>query len=271
VEPVFLSPAPKTEDAGVIASPTGPLVVAPAGPGTVPLLSLVIPTLNERENIEAFLAEVRSTLDGTIPGRYEIIVVDDDSPDGTCEAAAALMASFPELVVVRRRNERGLARAVIRGWQVARGEVLGTINGDFQHPPGALAPMLEKMEGSDLVVATRHADGGGLGDWGVMRRLTSWGAAVLGRLILPEVFARISDPLSGCYFIRREAVAGVELKPLGYKSLMEVMVRGRVQRIRECGYQMRKRERGKSKVHALHPAQYLRHIFRLRAAARERK
>ena len=169
--------------------------------------------------------------------------------------------------MVRRQNEHGLAVAVIRGWQVARGALLGSINADFQHPPDVLGRLLERMQGADLVVATRHGDGGGLGDWGLYRRLTSWGAAWIGRLLLPQVYARVSDPLSGCYLVRREAIQGVPLKPLGYKSLMEILVRGNVRGIHECGYEMRKRIRGQSKVHALHPLQYIRHVFRLRAAA----
>ena len=106
---------------------------------------------------------------------------------------------------------------------------------------------------------------------GLARRISSWGAAQIGRWLLPQVYARVSDPLSGCYLVRREAVAGVVLKPLGYKSLMELLVRGNVGEIHECGYEMRKRVRGQSKVHALHPLQYIRHVLRLRAAARERR
>ena len=266
-----MSAAPHGVEDLVIPAPTGSLTVPPAGGQPRPLLSLVIPTLNEAENIAEFLGEVRRTLDEAMPGRYEIVVVDDNSPDRTWEAAARLTIGFPELRVVRRRNENGLARAVIRGWQVARGDVLGTINADFQHPPATLAAMVARLDGADLVVATRHGDGGSLGDWGFTRRVTSWGAAAIGRLVLPEVFARLSDPLSGCYLVRREAIEGIDLAPLGYKSLMEVVVRGTVGSIHECGYAMRRRSRGKSKVHALHPLQYIRHVLRLRAAARERR
>ena len=164
-----------------------------------------------------------------------------------------------ELRVVRRQNEGGLAVAVIRGWQVARGKILGTINADFQHPPDVLGRLLEREAGADLVVATRHGDGGGLGDWGLARRISSWGAAQIGRWLLPQVYARVSDPLSGCYLVRREAVAGVVLKPLGYKSLMELLVRGNVGEIHECGYEMRKRVRGpeqgtRAAPAAVHPA-----------------
>jgi dolichol-phosphate mannosyltransferase len=252
-----------------IDAPTGPLVVpALDRAASAPLLSLVVPTLNERENISDFLAAVRRNLDAALPANYEVIVVDDDSPDRTWEIAAQMAERFPELRVVRRRDEGGLAAAVIRGWQVARGALLGTINADFQHPPDVLGRLLERSEGADVVVATRHGDGGGLGDWGLTRRFTSWGAAQIGRVLLPEVYARVSDPLSGCYLVRRRAIEGVELKPLGYKSLMEILVRGNVSAVHECGYEMRKRERGQSKVHALHPLQYLRHVLRLRAARR---
>jgi len=256
----------------ILRAPTGPLVVPAAVAGDLhPVLSLVIPTLNESDNITDFLAAVRANLDQALPGQYEVVVVDDDSPDRTWEIAARLCATFPELRVVRRRNEGGLAVAVIRGWQVARGQILGTINADFQHPPDVLGRLLERRGDADLVVATRHSDGGGLGDWGLARRVSSWGAAQIGRWLLPNVYSRVSDPLSGCYLVRRQAIAGVELKPLGYKSLMELLVRGNIGEIHECGYEMRKRVRGQSKVHALHPLQYVRHVLRLRASVRERK
>jgi dolichol-phosphate mannosyltransferase len=276
-----LAVVPRSTEAGNIAgcvavhttaAPTGPLIVPAAVSGDAqPLLSLVVPTLNESENITDFLAAVRHTLDQALPGGYEVIVVDDDSADRTWEIAARLGEGFPELRVMRRQREGGLAVAVIRGWQVARGQILGTINADFQHPPEVLGRLLERREGADVIVATRHGDGGGLGDWGLARRFSSWGAAQIGRWLLPQVYARVSDPLSGCYLVRREAIAGVPLKPLGYKSLMELLVRGNVGEIHECGYEMRKRVRGQSKVRALHPLQYIRHVLRLRAAARKRR
>ena len=256
----------------LIVAPTGPLIVrAVVDTIAAPALSLVVPTLNERENIADFLAAVKTNLDRALPGDYEVIVVDDDSSDRTWEIAAALLPGFPELRVVRRQKEGGLAVAVMRGWQVARGRMLGTINADFQHPPEVLPRLVERSQGADLTVATRHSDGGGLGDWGMMRRVSSWGAARIGRWLLPQVYARVSDPLSGCYLVRREAIQDTELCPLGYKSMMEILVRGRVGEIHECGYQMRRRERGQSKVHAVHPLNYLRHVMRLRAAVQAMK
>jgi dolichol-phosphate mannosyltransferase len=226
---------------------------------------MVVPTFNESENIGAFLFALRQNLEPVLTGRYEIIVVDDDSPDRTWQVAAQALPGFANLRVVRRQHERGLATGVMRGYQLARGEWLGTINADFQHPPDMLPKMLELAPGADVVVASRYADGGGLGDWAIRRRISSRGACLLGRLLLPGVFRRSSDPLSGCYIFRRAAAAGVEFRPLGYKSLMEIMALGSVQTVRECAYEMSERRLGRSKVAARHWYEYLQHLLRLRA------
>jgi dolichol-phosphate mannosyltransferase len=210
-------------------------------------------------------------LDRALGNDYEVIVVDDDSPDGTAELALRAAAAYPNLRVVRRTGERGLARAVIRGWQIAGGEILGTVNADFQHPPAVLERMLAQMDGADLVVASRFAAGGGLGDWAMHRRINSHVAHGLGRILLPQAFGRTSDPLSGCYIFRRDAIAEVELHPLGFKSLMEILVRGRFSRVREVSYEMRARQRGSSKLRMRHWFDYLFHLLRLRAAALSRK
>ncbi len=256
----------ETVIASVLTAPTGPLIVPRGGAGAV-FLSLIVPTFNESDNIADFLVAVRETLDAT-KVEYEIIVVDDDSPDGTCEIAAQFLPDFPQLRVVRRQGESGLSSAVIRGWQLARGTVLGTINADFQHPPAVLGRMLAQIENADLVVASRFAAGGGLGDWAMHRRINSHVAHGMGRILLPEAFARTSDPLSGCYIFRREAVAGIELHPLGFKTLMEILVRGRMDKIAESSYEMRARQRGASKLKVRHWFDYLFHLLRLRHAAR---
>jgi dolichol-phosphate mannosyltransferase len=241
------------------------LVVPPAPPGEIEI-SLVVPTFNESENVREFLTALRGVLESVAPGRYEIIVVDDDSPDRTWELAAEL--DFPEVRVVRRRGERGLASAVIRGWQAALGRVIGTINADFQHPPEIMDAMVRAAADADLVVASRHAEGGGFGDWHWFRQLASHFAHRAGLMVLPEVFRRLSDPLSGCYLVRRAAIEGEELHPLGYKTLIEITVRGRIERIRECPYVMRDRVRGQSKMGPRQTLQFFLHLLRLRKASR---
>jgi dolichol-phosphate mannosyltransferase len=100
------------------------------------------------------------------------------------------------------------------------------------------------------------------------RRISSRGAAWLGRMLLPQVFRRTSDPLSGCYMFQRAVIAGVEFRPVGYKSLMEVMALGRAGTVRECPYQMSSRRLGQSKVAARHWYEYIHHLLRLRAMVR---
>lgn len=250
----------------VPAIETGPLCV-PSGFAPEIRLSLVVPTFNESENIEAFLTALRQPLDQALGEHYEIIVVDDDSPDRTWELATALQVGFPQLRVLRRTHEKALSAAVIRGWQAARGEFLGTINADFQHPPDILPAMIAQLDSADLVVASRFAAGGGLGDWAMHRRVNSHVAHWLGCRLLPQAFGRTSDPLSGFYLVRRQAIADVELRPLGFKTLMEIMVRGRIQRIRETSYEMRARQRGHSKLKLRHWFDYAYHLLRLRRAA----
>lgn len=246
---------------------TGPLLVQASFERDM-RLSLVVPTFNESANIREFLSALRDQLDSAVGSAYEIIVVDDDSPDGTWEIASAMIPEIPQLRVIRRQREQKLAAAVIRGWQAARGEFLGTINADFQHPPSLLPAMIAQLEGSDLVVASRFAEGGGLGDWAMHRRINSSMAHWLGSQLLPQAFARTSDPLSGFYLVRRQAIAGVELRPLGFKTLMEIMVRGRIGVIRETSYEMRARQRGSSKLKFRHWFDYAFHLLRLRRAAK---
>ena len=255
---------PDTLDNVILSAPDGPLVIASSFDAAT-LLSIVVPTYNESQNIGAFLSALREALDPMLAGRYEIVVVDDDSPDRTWEAAAQALPGFAGLRVVRRQHQRGLASSVFRGYQVARGEILGTINADFQHPPAVIPKMVELLTGADVVVASRYADGGGLGDWSMRRRISSRGACLLGGLLLPRVFRRTSDPLSGCYIYRRAAAAGIEFRPLGYKSLMEIMALGRVQTVRDCPYRMSERRLGRSKVSARHWYEYIHHLLRLRA------
>jgi dolichol-phosphate mannosyltransferase len=254
--------------AKVSCAPDGPLIVgARLAAGTA--LSVVVPTFREVENIGLFLTALCEGLDAILPGSYEILVVDDDSPDLTLEKAAAVADTHPQIRLVRRTEKRELATAVICGWQLARGDVLATINADFQHPPELIAGMWKLVQDVDLVVAGRYCEGGGVGNWALLRRGFSRGAQLLGRILLPEVFGRVSDPLSGCFMFRRKVLIGVELKPIGYKTLIEVLTRGRVTSIAEFPYQMRARESGRSKANGSRSLDYALQLLRLRKALRE--
>ncbi|WP_231387397.1 glycosyltransferase, partial [Dolichospermum circinale] len=237
----------------------------PKNENNIMLLSVVIPTYKERDNIENVVNILSGLLDQTIPGNYELIVVDDDSPDRTWEVAENLIPDYPQLRVMRRQEERGLSSAVIRGWQAARGSILGVIDGDLQHPPEVLTQLWQKIEqGADLAVASRHVEGGGVSSWSVIRRFLSRGAQVLGLVILPEVVGRVSDPMSGYFMVRRNAIANTTLNPIGYKILLEVIGRGQIGEIGEAGYIFRERTEGESKVTWKQYVDYIQHLIRLR-------
>jgi len=260
---VELDEESRCSDDVLVETPRGTLRVEDAA---TPLrLSLVIPTYNEAANLRPLLEHLTATLDETLPGDYELIVVDDDSPDGTGSVAVELTKSFPSLRVMRRRGEHGLSTAVIRGWQVARGQTLGVIDADLQHPPEVIRELWAAIEGgADLAVGSRHVDGGGVGDWSFVRRALSRGAQFVGLATLPRVVGRVSDPMSGYFIVRRNAISAIEMSPLGYKILLEVLGRGRIRNVAEVGYVFRERVAGSSKVTSRVYFEHLAHLLRLR-------
>jgi dolichol-phosphate mannosyltransferase len=230
--------------------------------------SLVVPTYNEGQNIEQIIGLLCRLLDQALANNYELIVVDDDSPDQTWQLAQALTAHYPHLRVMHRQTERGLSTAVIRGWQASRGEIIGVIDGDLQHPPEILLKLLAEIDkGADLAVASRHVEGGGVSSWSAMRRFLSRGAQVLGLIVCPSLVGRVSDPMSGYFMLRRSAIANRYMSPLGYKILLEVIGRGQVDRIAEVGYVFQERNAGESKVTWKLYKEYIQHLLQLRLAS----
>lgn len=256
------------------AEPKQTLVVPPLTASALPLrLSLVIPTCNEVESLGNLIVQLDGLLSLALPRQYEIIVVDDDSQDGTWPLAVKLAQQYPAVKPLHRKTERGLATAVIRGWQQARGEYLAVMDGDLQHPPMVLLGLVEALEqGARLAVASRYgAEGKTSSQWRGLRRSLSRSAQLLGWLMLPKLFTQLSDPLSGCFALRREVIAGRSLHPIGYKILLEVLARSRrdvlsADSLVEVGYRFNPRQSGHSKVTAQHYWQYIAHLLRLRWA-----
>lgn len=247
-----------------VAAP-GPLIIAPREPPDVLDLSLILPTYNESAHIEAIVEQLIAVLDAIPALRYEIIIVDDDSPDRTWEKALQLSHKFPQVRTIRRQDQRDLSTAVLRGWQIARGEVFAVMDTDLQHPPEKIPELWRAMRrGADLAVASRNIEGGGVSDWTFPRRVVSRCAQLLGLVVLPEVTGKVSDPMSGYFMVRRSALEGREVHPLGYKILMEVLARGAVEKISEVPYVYRETPHRPSKHSPAVFAQYLRHLSRLR-------
>ncbi|EHC19451.1 glycosyltransferase [Fischerella thermalis] len=252
------------QPSSLLPVPSGTLQIPESPSQELVWFSLIIPTYNEAANIEKLIQRLTNLLDERIPGNYELIVVDDNSPDGTWQIAQSLIQKYPQLQVMRRQDERGLSSAVIRGWQVAKGTILGVIDGDLQHPPHVLLQLLDAIiKGADLAVASRHIDGGGVSSWSLIRRFLSRGAQVLGLIILPSVVGRVSDPMSGYFLVRRQSIANVTLNPVGYKILLEVIGRGQIKQIAEVGYVFCERKQGESKVTWKQYLEYIHHLLRL--------
>ncbi|HYM15482.1 MAG TPA: glycosyltransferase [Dehalococcoidia bacterium] len=239
-------------------------VALPVPQAPRPLLSVVIPTRNERDNVEALAARLAGALAGV---EFEAVFV-DDSADDTPEIIAGLDAGFPVTLIHRQASERkgGLTTAILRGLRVARGQYVSVIDGDLQHPPEKLAEMLAEAtrSGADVVVASRYRAGGSAaGLPGASRRLVSLGSKWISKVLFYERLRHTSDPGSGFFLLRREVIDGVELRPVGYKMLTEILVRGTWSTIAEVAYCFQPRERGASNAGFRQGLQYLHHTLRI--------
>lgn len=214
-----------------------------------PKLGLAIPTLNEAENIGPLLKGITGVI-SQVCIDYELIVVDDDSKDGTADVARQYASHDPHVRVFTRQGKRGLAGAVLYGWAQTDANLLGVIDADLQHPPEVLPRLLEPvMSGNDIAIASRYVsnEDNGLADWNRLRAFISR-AGTLVTAPLQKKNMRIEDPLSGFFVVRRECIEGLDLKPEGFKILLEILVRGRIQRPKEVPFHFGVRHAGKSKA-----------------------
>ncbi|HEY1902107.1 MAG TPA: polyprenol monophosphomannose synthase [Terracidiphilus sp.] len=210
-------------------------------------LALVIPTLCEAENICGLLNHVRSVLDPlNIP--YEILVVDDDSCDGTGAVVSAIADCDPRVRLLVRKGERGLSGAILHGWQHTDATVLGVMDADLQHPAELLPQLLSAIrDGRDLVIGSRYTEGGDLGRWNPVRKLLS-AAAVWVTWPLQRPNLRAKDPMSGFFMVRRRCLPQGAFQKTGFKLLLEILVRGKIQSIKEVPFAFGLRYRGASKA-----------------------
>jgi dolichol-phosphate mannosyltransferase len=225
-------------------------------------LALVIPTLREADNLRTLLAKTQTALESTgVP--YEILVVDDDSCDGTEELVNAVTDADPRVRLLVRKGERGLSGAILHGWQCTDASVLGVMDADLQHPP-ELIPLLiaALVKGNDLVIGSRYAVGGGIGEWNPIRKLIS-AAAVWVTYPLQRSSIRAHDPMSGFFFVRRRCVQNVMFQPTGFKLLLEILIRGHIRSVGEVPFEFGRRAAGSSKATLKVAWEYLRLLLRL--------
>jgi dolichol-phosphate mannosyltransferase len=223
-------------------------------------VSVVIPTLRERANLEQLLPQLFEILrEADIEA--EVVVVDDNSQDGTEELCRTLGTQHA-LRLITRRDDRGLASAVLRGLQESNSEICVVMDADMSHPPEAVPDLVDSIRSPfcDVAIGSRYVEGGSLDpNWSWYRRLNSKVATLLAKGL-----TNAADPLAGFFAIRRDTfLRATELKPLGYKVLLELIVRCNCRQIFEVPIAFRDRKLGTSKLSAGQIWLYLRHLARL--------
>ncbi len=230
---------------------------------------LVLPTYNEADNIEPIVAAVRSNL----PDDARILIVDDGSPDGTGERADRLAERHADVSVLHRREKEGLGPAYIAGFRRALAsdaELVLEMDSDFSHDPAYLPRLLEASRRADLAIGSRYVEGGGVGDWGPLRRLISRGGSAYSRLVLG---VDVRDLTGGFKCFRREVLEAIDLDSIaahGYAFQVEMTYRA-IQlgfRVAEVPIVFRDRRAGESKMDGAIVAEAILGVPRLRFGAR---
>lgn len=228
----------------------------------MPQFSLILPTYNEKENLILLLPKLIALFKSKKID-YEIIIVDDDSPDLTWKWFQNKEKEFPSVRLIRRIHEKGLSSAVLTGMASSQGEYLCVMDADLQHDENILPEMIVQLSSSDIVIGSRRVENGNYGEMSPVRRFISYSATLLAKILLP---LPTTDPMSGFFAIRREIFETTKSKinPRGFKILLEFLGRTKDLKVSEVGYSFRKRNHGETKLSSSVIQQYLIALFELR-------
>jgi dolichol-phosphate mannosyltransferase len=219
-------------------------------------LAIVVPTFNEAANVELLVKQVAEALPHI---RWEIVFVDDNSPDGTAEKVRAMSLQDSRIRILHRHNRRGLSTACIEGILATSAEYVAVMDADMQHDERILGQMFERLTKGDvdLVVGSRYIEGGGVGDWSRGRAL---GSQIATKLALKLTGAPMSDPMSGFFMIRRDVFMRSlpHLSSIGFKILLDIAASApSTLNAAEVPYTFRSRQLGESKLDSLVLWEYL--------------
>lgn len=224
-------------------------------------VSIVVPTYKEAQNLPVLIERIHSVMD-SIKRIYDLLIVDDDSQDGSDGIVADFAARGYPVRMVRRTGERGLSSAVVRGFTEATGDILVCMDADLSHPPEALPRLIQEVESQnvDFVIGSRYVPGAGTDEhWGMFRRLNSKVATWLARPL-----TTVKDPMSGFFALRKSTFDRRDvLNPIGYKIGLELLVKCRCRNVREVPIHFADRRFGHSKLNLKEQWSYLRHLKRL--------
>ena len=204
-------------------------------------ISLIIPTYNEAKNLPLLLEEIFGVIDRSRID-LEVIVVDDGSPDGTGAVADGLKKTYP-LRVIHRTGKMGLGSAVRAGFAVSTRPYMGVMDADMSHDPAILNELVYSLTDNDIAMGSRFSIGSIVDDWTWWRRGISEVGVALTRLL-----TGVKDPLSGYFFLRRAVVEHIPLEANGYKILLEILVKGHYERVKEIPFRFRMRKYSTSKL-----------------------
>jgi dolichol-phosphate mannosyltransferase len=218
-------------------------------------ISIVIPTYKEKDNIQPLVERINSSLSKT---DYEIIIVDDNSRDGSEELVSSLAKKYPVRIIVRK-DKRGLSSAVVDGIASSTGENVIVMDADLQHPPEVLPDIVKELENHDFVMGSRYIKGGSPGQWKLSRKIISKGATLLALFIAHGV----KDPMSGFFGFRRAMVDTASLSPTGWKIGLEILVRSKFKAVTEVPFTFVPRARGESKLSSRIMTEYLKQLMEL--------
>jgi dolichol-phosphate mannosyltransferase len=220
------------------------------------MISLIVPTYNEAKNLPKLLPLLYSELKKT-KQKFEIVIVDDNSPDKTWSVATKY--KMYNVRVIRRMKDRGLSNSVIEGFNKSKGDILGVIDADLSHPPSLLPKMIKEAEHNDIVIASRYIQSGRT-SFTLFRKLVSIVATSLAKPL-----TSVKDPMTGYFLINRKVIRGVKLHAVGYKILLEILVKGKYdkKKVIEVPFTFEKRFMGKSKLGFKVYINYISHLFSL--------
>ena len=230
-----------------------------------PQVSIIIPTYNESQNIINILKSIHANIPKGI--HTETIVVDDNSPDGTGKIVEDYIFSIRKIAentidIIHRKTKNGLSSAILNGIQKAKGETIVVMDSDFSHPPQIIPKMIEafKQYQCDLVVASRYITGGNIQGWTTKRKLMSNIATIIAKKGLG---VKTNDPMSGFFAFKKNIIKELNFDALGYKFLLEILVKTKGINIKEIPYTFENRKFGSSKLDNSTIIDYFKSVWKL--------
>ena len=218
----------------------------------------MIPTYNEKDNLDDLVRRITDACSGAGIDP-EIVIVDDNSPDGTGNRAEELAKTY-RMKVIHRTGKMGLSSAVIEGFRASSGSIFVVMDADLSHPPEKIPDMVKKIQSgeAEMVVGSRYVEGGSVENWPFYRRVISKGATLIARGL-----TKVKDPMSGFFALKKEVLGGVELNPVGFKIGLEILVKGKYSKVVELPIHFANRKTGSSKLGGSEMLRYIDHVSML--------